>query len=320
MIAALLLVSFAILISAVGHAALAQPWATRTPRVAILGWQALSTSVVTSMLLAAIALALPFLPLRFSLASLLGAHAITVVEHYETPLGVVPGVVGLLLVTVVAGMLATTTTRNFTRTRRIRRAQLDSLQLVGAAHPDGFTVIDHDVPVAYCLPGRGTGTVVLSSAALALLDERERALVLGHERQHLRARHDLALAYSAALHRTFPWLPLFATAHREIAVLLEMAADDSATSAADRRALARAIVALGTGVRPETALAASDTAAVLRVRRLVSTVPSTSLRSRALAGAVVAFVMTAPIGLALAPAAEAATSGCCSATEFSLRP
>lgn len=315
MIAALLLLAFAVVVSAVGRAALCHPWTLRTPRLAIIGWQALSTSVVTSMLLAAIALALPFLPLRFSLASVLGAHTITVVEHYETPLGSAPGVLGLLLVAVLAGMLMTTTARNFLRTRRVRRAQLDSLQLVGAAHPDGFTVIEHDVPVAYCLPGR-SATVVLSSAAIALLDDRERDLVLGHERRHLRARHDLALAYSGALHRTFPWVPLFATAHREISVLLEMAADDSATTPADRRALARAIVALGTGIRPETALAASDTAAVARVRRLTSTAPDTSLRSRALAGAAVVFVLSAPVGLALAPAAEAAARDCCSVSEL----
>ena len=119
----------------------------------------------------------------------------------------------------------------------------------------------------------------MSSAALALLDDRERELVLGHERRHLRARHDLALAYSGALARTFPWVSLFAMAHAQIAVLLEMAADDAAATPADRRALAGAIVALGTGIRPETALAASDTAALIRVRRLTSTTRTTRPRA-----------------------------------------
>ena len=311
MIAALLLVAFAGTASVLGTRLLVRPWAVHSPRVAVLGWQALSTSVVASILLAAVSLAMPFLPLRFSVASLLGTHTLTVVEHYETPLGSWPGVIGLGVVAGLATMLAWTTARSFRRTRRVRGSQLNALGLVGRPHPGGFTIIEHDLPVAYCLPDRRSGTVVLSSAALALLDDRERELVIGHERSHLRARHDLALAYSGALARTFPWVPLFGDAHAEIAVLLEMAADDSAIGVSDRKALARAIVALGTGVRPETTLAASDTAALQRVRRLTST----PRPAPALLGAMVAigaFVMlSVPLGLALAPAIEAAATQCC---------
>lgn len=317
MIAALLLAAFAANVSLLGGRLLSRPWVLCSPRVAVLGWQALSTSVVTSILLAATALALPFLPLRFSLASLLGAHALTIVEHYETPLGSWPGILGLAVVAGLTTMLVATTARSFVRTRRVRRAQHDALELVGHRHPGGFTVIEHDVPVAYCLPGTGTGTVVLSSAALALLDDRERDLVLGHERRHLRARHDLALAYSSALARTFRWMPMFATAHAEVATLLEMAADDAASSPADRRALAGAIVALGTGVRPEAALSASDTAAVIRVRRLTSTIraPMWGTGLAAVAGA--ALLLSVPLGLAVAPAVEAAARDCCTVADLS---
>lgn len=319
MIAALLLVAFAAAVSVLGAQLLSGPWVTRSPRAAVLGWQALSTSVVTSILLAATSLALPFLPLRFSLASLLGAHTLTIVEHYETPLGSWPGIVGLGVVGGLTAMLVATTVRSFVRTRRVRRMQRNALELVGRRHPGGFTVIEHDAPLAYCLPGTGTGTVVLSSAALTLLDDRERELVLGHERRHLRARHDLALAYSGALARTFPYVPLFATAHAQIAVLLEMAADDAATSPADRRALAGAIVALGTGIRPEAALAASDTAALIRVRRLTSATrsPEWGLGLAAAAGAALLFSL--PLGLALAPAVEAAARDCCTLIGLSTR-
>lgn len=316
MIAALLLVAFAAAVSVLGGQLLSGPWVMRSPQGAVLGWQALSTSVVTSILLAATALALPFLPLRFSLASLLGAHTLTIVEHYETPLGSWPGIVGLSVVGGLTAMLVATTMRSFVRTLRVRRSQRDSLELVGRRHPGGFTVIEHDVPIAYCLPGSGTGTVVLSSAALTLLDDRERELVLGHERRHLRARHDLALAYSGTLARTFRFVPLFATAHAQIAVLLEMAADDAATSPADRCALAGAIVALGTGVRPEAALAASDTAAVIRVRRLTSTTRSTEWGLGFVAAAAAAVLLSLPVGLALAPAVEAAARDCCTMVDL----
>lgn len=311
MIAALLLVAYACTVGGLGARLLRRGWSSRAPRAAIVGWQALSTSVVLAILLAAVALALPFLPMRFSLAYVLNAHTLTVVEHYETPLGIWPGVAGLGAVAVLAGLLAVTTARAFRRTARVRRSQREVLALVGNRHPEGFTVVDHAVPVAYCLPG-GSGTVVLSTAALEILSDRERELVLGHERRHLRARHHLALAYADALRRTFRWVPLFAEACQQVTVLLEMTADDAASSVDDRRSLAHALVALGTGVRPEAALAASDTAAVQRVRRL--TAPPTS-RGRGMGlvvGVAAVAALSLPVGLALAPAIEAATTDCCS--------
>ncbi len=318
MIASLLLLAYAGVVSVLGGKVLQQPWTSRSPRAAVIGWQALSTSVVAAILLAAVSLALPFLPLRFSVASLLGAHSVAIIEHYETPLGIWPGVVGLAVVVALAGMLLLTTTRSFSRKRRVRRAQLDSLRLVGHPHPDGFTVIDHEVPVAYCLPG-GSGTVVFSSAALELLNERERELVLGHERSHLRARHDLALAYSDALTRTFPWVPLFARAHAHITTLVEMAADDAATGPEDRRRLASALVTLGTGLRPEAALAASNTATLERVRRLTGTSAPAPRGLGIMVGTAAAVLLSVPVGLALAPAIEAAATDCCTLSAMTVR-
>lgn len=310
MIAALLLLGYAGAVSLLGGRALQRPWSHRAPRPAVIGWQALSTSVVAAILLAAVSLALPFLPLRFSVASLVGAHSMAIVEHYDTSLGLWPGVVGLSVVATLAVMLLTTTARSFARNRRIRRSQLDLLRLVGHPHPEGFTVIDHEVPVAYCLPG-GPGTVVLSSSALELLDHHERKLVLGHERSHLRARHDLALAYSDALARTFPWVPLFELAHAQVAILLEMVADDAAAEPQDRRRLACALVTLGTGIRPEAALAASSTAAVQRVRRLTGTSRRAPRGLSVVSGAAALVLLSIPVGLAIAPAIEAAATDCC---------
>jgi Zn-dependent protease with chaperone function len=310
-IAALLLIAYASTVAGLGARLLRREWSSRAPRAAIVGWQALSTSVVLAILLAAVALALPFLPMRYSLSYLLNAHTITVVEHYETPLGIWPGVAGLGMVAVLAGLLAVTTARAFRRTAQVRRSQRAALRLVGNRHPEGFTIVDHAVPVAYCLPG-GSGTVVLSTAALEILTDRERELVLGHEHRHLRARHHLAVAYADALRRTFRWVPLFAEAHDQVTVLLEMAADDAASGVADRRSLAHALVALGTGVRPEAAMAASDTAALQRVRRLTAP-PEPRRRGMGLmVGAAAVAALSVPVGLALAPAIEAATRDCCS--------
>jgi Na+(H+)/acetate symporter ActP len=72
-------------------------------------------------------------------------------------------------------------------------------------------------------------------------------------------------------------------------------------------------------VRPETARAASDTAAVLRVRRLTSTPRTPVWGLGFLAGTAVATVLAMPLGLALAPAVEAATRDCCTVDDLATR-
>ncbi|MDN4161917.1 M56 family metallopeptidase [Nocardioides abyssi] len=326
MTAALLLAAYVVAAGSGGATALSRwTWINRAPRCGILAWQALSFSVVLAGFLAAVALALPFLPLRYAVADLFGAHTLTVIEHYATPLGPWPGIAALTVVAFLATKLALTTARRIRRADQARRAQRKALALVGHQHPEGFIVIEHAEPVAYCLPGGAGhpdrhGTVVLSTAALALLTDDERHLVLGHERRHLRARHDLALACADALRTTFPRVAVFAAAHREIAVLVEMAADDAASTARERRTLAQALVALGTGTRPEVALGASDTAAVQRVRRLTAPVPRRRAGQGSMVAAAALAVLSLPVSIALAPAVEAATRDCCAIAPLAIEP
>ncbi|MBU1801923.1 MAG: M56 family metallopeptidase [Actinobacteria bacterium] len=311
MIAAMALLIYAIAAGTLGARLLANArWVVHAPRSGIVAWQALSSSVVLAVLLAALAAALPFLPLRFLLADVLGAHTITIVEHYRTPLGVWPGVVGLAVTGACAGLLVITAGRCPRAVARARREQREGLRLVGRPHPEGFTVVEDQRPMVYCLPG-GPGTVVFTSGALDVLTRRERLLVLGHEHGHLRARHDIALVHSGALTRAFPRLPLFEQAHQHIAILVEMAADDAASSGADRRSLAEALVTLGSGARPEAALGATGTAAVQRVRRLTAPPPSARRGRGALVGALAVVLLSLPVSIALAPALEAAARDCC---------
>lgn len=314
MIAPLVLVAYAVLAASLGGRLLATAaWVRRSPRAGILAWQALTSSVLLAGLLAATALALPFLPLRFPLAQALGSHPLAVVKHYETPLGIWPGVLALAAAGLAVTTLAVTVGRSLLHVRRTRRAQRDLLRLVGRQHPEGFTVVDHDDPAVYCLPG-GHGTIVVTSGALALLTSLERRLVLGHERRHLRGRHHVALAWSESLSVAFRRVQLFARAHREITTLVEMAADDAAHSRSDRRALATALVALGTGVRPEVALGAGDTAAVERVRRLTGPADGPRWGQTGVVALAAALVLSMPVSVALAPAIEAAARDCCSPT------
>ena len=311
MTAAMALVIYAMAAGTLGARLLANArWVAHAPRSGIVAWQALSTSVVLALPLAALAAALPFLPLRFLLADALGAHTITIVEHYNTPLGIWPGVVGLAVAGACTGLLVISTGRWLRVVSRARRAQREGLHFVGRPHPEGFTVVEDRRPLVYCLPG-GVGTVVFTSGALDMLSARERLLVLGHEHRHLRARHDIALAHSGALTRAFPRVPFFEQAHEHIAVLVEMAADDAATNDADRRSLARALVTLGSGTRPEAALSATGTAAVQRVLRLTDTPPSARRGRGALVGIVALVLLSLPVAIALAPALEAAARDCC---------
>lgn len=310
MTAALLLLTWAVVAATWGGRVIDRgTWQYLSPRIGVLAWQALSFSVVLAAALAGVVLALPWLPLQSYLADWVGTHSPVVIAHYETPLGAWPGIVGLTAVAGCLGTLGVSVLRQCLRDRARRRHQRDLLQLVGRRHSDGFTVIDTDVPLAYCLPGRD-GAVVLSSAAVELLTEHERRLVVGHEHRHLSARHHLPLVLAEAMARTFPAVPLFAQATARVRVLVEMSADDSASTADERRALARALVTMGAGARPEVALGASDTASVQRVRRLAAS-PARRSRTGLLVAPAIGVVLAMPIALAAAPGIEAATRDCC---------
>src|SRR5699024_11374759 len=90
-----------------------------------------------------------------------------------------------------------------TRRRRTRHAEL--LHLLDTADPQDrrMHVLAGPVPMAYCIPGR-TQKVVLTDAALEVLDADEGDAVIEHERAHLRARHDLVLEAFTALHAAGP--------------------------------------------------------------------------------------------------------------------
>lgn len=313
MTAPLALVCFA-LVLAFGAVRLLQAadWPSRAPRAGILAWQALTLSVATSLLLAAVTLALPLLPMRSDLARIAGITPREIDEHYLTPVGAVLAGVGCAVAVLIVVRLVALIAARLFRERRQRARHVDGIALIAASHPDGYLVIDHPRAEIYCLPGRAR-TVVVTTGAQQSLTSRQLTLVLGHERAHLRARHDLPLALADALHRTFR-LPVFAVARHEIAVLVEMQADDSATSASDRRDLARALVAMASTDRSRTTpgLAAGSVAALARVRRLAQPSAPTPQGSFALSLTLSSLAMLLlPWVLALVPAAEANLRECC---------
>lgn len=142
------------------------------------------------------------------------------------------------------------------RARHRQRALLGLL-----AHDDpkvpGALVVDHPAAAAYCVPGLRSA-IVISAGALDLLDQAELAAVLAHERAHLRARHDLVLLPFTALLRAFRWSGVALEANREVALLVEMMADDRARRMLPAKELATALLRVGAsggGRAPAGALA-----------------------------------------------------------------
>ncbi|WP_230528684.1 M56 family metallopeptidase, partial [Streptomyces coeruleorubidus] len=94
--------------------------------------------------------------------------------------------------------------------------------------------------------------------------------VLEHERAHIAGRHHLLVAATGAFGVIFRGLPLARLAHTEVALLLEMAADDRALRRCSRDALATALYAVASGQAPHMAFAAGGPSAVLRMRRILT--------------------------------------------------
>ncbi len=140
--------------------------------------------------------------------------------------------------------------------------------------PGGAAVVlDAARPAAYCVPGR-PAAIVLTSAALAVLDPGQLAAVLAHERAHLAGRHHLLIGLTRGLAATFPGVPLFTQAPAEVARLAEMCADDAAARRSSRPMLVAALLAMGTGgAVPAAALAATTCAVSARVQRLLEPAP-----------------------------------------------
>jgi Zn-dependent protease with chaperone function len=173
-----------------------------------------------------------------------------------------------------------------------------------AAHqgaPQRAVVLDAPQPAAYCVPGR-PATIVLTSAALAILDADQLTAVLAHERAHLAGRHHLLTGLTRGLAAVFPAVPLFTRGPLEVARLAELSADDAAARRSGRRTLVAALLAMGTGAAvPAAALAATGGATAARVQRLLDPPGGTARGAAAL--------MLVTLVLAAASAAIPALAG-----------
>jgi len=306
------LVVFAVLAATLGARLLARSaWLDRSPRLGICAWQALSFSVITAVVLAGAALALPAVPFSADIAELLSACARALRDQYATPGGVAISATGAVVAGTVLGRAGYCLTAGLVSASRARRRQLDALTLVAHRH-EGFDalVVNHTTAAAYCLPGRRQ-QVILTTGALDALDDEQLAAVLAHERAHLRGRHDVVLAAAAALLSAFPRVPAFRYAHRELTRLVEMLADDVAARRNDRLTIATALVCLAQASAPAAALGAGGSTSLARVRRLVAPAHPLGATRSAFAALATAALLATPAAVVAAPAVVAATADLC---------
>ncbi|MDQ6934092.1 MAG: M56 family metallopeptidase [Actinomycetota bacterium] len=286
-------------------------WTCRSPGLAIAAWRMLTLTVLLALVLAGLSLSVASPPIEHRIADLLHACAVALSEQYTSSGGALAGAIGLLIAAVVIGRLGYCLFSASVRSRRAVRTQLRGLRLVGQPLWDtGATVIPHALPAVYCL-AKGSGTVVMTSAAVRALDAAQVEAVLAHERGHLRRKDHRLLMVSSALTTAFPILPVFRLAHEQLAQLVELRADDAAIRLHQRRDLARALVRLAEGTIPAPALGAGNIATVERLQRLTNPRPPVGRLAR-LTGLVAGAATAAlPVVLAVAPAIAAAELGYC---------
>lgn len=164
------------------------------------------------------------------------------------------GVIHLAALTLAVGLavhLALNLASTAVRAERARRRQHRLVDLLAkpGTDPSAPRVLSHPVPVAYCVPGIRTATVI-TEGLVDLLDDDELDAVVAHERAHLDQFHHLVLLAFRAWHGALPWFPIANRAERAVALLTELLADDGARRATGDQPLRRALVLVGSAGEP----------------------------------------------------------------------
>jgi Zn-dependent protease with chaperone function len=198
--------------------------------------------------------------------------------HLMHSSGLVGRLFGAALVAAVVTRLGWVVINTVMRTRRLQREHLATAQIVARRDiRPGVLVIDTAEPTIYCVPS-ASGAIVMSRGAHELLTDTEVAAVLVHERAHLREHHHLLVTVAGAMHAAFPWLRSFRHMRAQVALLLEMRADDAAVRAHGADTVIDALAALCLRDAPAGTLAAHGRTVLHRVTRL--TAPASLWRTR----------------------------------------
>jgi Zn-dependent protease with chaperone function len=257
-------------------------WPARSPALALVLWQSIALTGGLSMIGALLGYGL----LGFGANTLEGIRFLT--AHLGSAALTAPFVnvlaLGAALLLALHLLLNLVATFARAEVQRRRHHHLVTLLSEPMADRPGTRVIDHEAPVAYCLPGAATSATVLSRGLLTLLDAEQLRAVVAHERAHLRQRHYVVLLAFRSWRSALPWFPIATRAETAVGLLVEMLADDEARRQVDDRTLAMAIALVGAAHGPVSAADAPDAASYAwpdhpcdvltpRLRRLVVATP-----------------------------------------------
>jgi hypothetical protein len=209
-------------------------WTARAPAAAVVLWQAVTLTAVLSAL--GVVLAAP--------------EEVVRAAGSDRPVATAALLFALVVAAVIVARLLFSLARVSYRSRA-RRARhrtlvdlLDRAERRGEFDVDGLRILDGELPLAYCVPGRSP-RVVLSDGALQVLDDTQVAAVVAHEQAHLRHRHDVVTESFTAFYRAVP-APLRSRAPLDaVHLLLEMVADDAARRRCGADAVRGALERLG---------------------------------------------------------------------------
>lgn len=271
-------------------------WPARDPVGALLLWQAIGLAGGLALLGAGVIYGLG--PLGAPLPA--SGALLVALGRGRLPAGLgVAQVVALLLTLALAGRLLSVLVAVTVRTLRMRARHRELLDLLATPWPvaPGARVLDHPVPVAYCLPGLRS-RLVLSAGVLDRLGVDQVWAVLAHERTHLRERHDLVVLPFVAWGATAPFVHGMVCAQIAVAALVEMRADDVAVRRTGAGHLSEALAAMGHAV-PAAALGSITVALERRLTRITDPPAPLPLGLRALVRLVAVAMVVVPVAALL---------------------
>ena len=237
----------------------------RSPRLAIAVWLSMVAALLAAAAGATVTAPLPLLRHTGGVGELIHRcpqFFVAVGRHPRLLTAAVSGIVGVVALPTVLALSAVRQARH----RRAVAAQ--HLLLLVAAGQAGrkIAVVPYERPAAWCIGGR-RGGVVVTEAAVRVLDADELAAVLAHERAHVQGRHHLIGGMMTVVATAVP-CRLTRHARDAVSELLEMRADDVAVRRHGRGALTRALLIMS-GAPPEGGLAVGGgTTALRRIQRL----------------------------------------------------
>ncbi|CAN5261759.1 M56 family metallopeptidase [soil metagenome] len=268
-------------------------WPARSPASALVLWQAIAIAGGLSMIGALLTFGLaPFGPDPVTATVNLVTGEVDRIESWNA--------LALCGAALLTAHLLLNLVLTVVRTERQRQRHERLVRLLSSPLESGARLLDSPAPVAYCLPGALSSITVVSAGLVELLSDDEMAAVIEHEKAHVTQRHDVVLVLFRAWYASLPWFPIAFRAQREVGMLVEMLADDTARRTVPDRVLARAIVLVGAGQdRPLAEPAAGEWGGGASVTELGARL--TRLEGRPLARPVEALVVASAVGLLAIP-------------------